>query len=209
MSLRLLPLRLALLGGFAAAVLAQAADDTRFSATLNAAERAATGLNQLAPDDVAVIDGLVRQDLAASRYRHNSVDGTRFTQRRTVRERELAGLDHLTPAQQARLDELVRRRIDEANPAAPVAVTDFVDPGAAAGVRTVRYVPPTEVHGQVSYTVGGGRGGSFQGGAVELSYDDPAHRYSVAVGYSVFHGKGLPFCFGPADAPFGPLPGPY
>lgn len=211
MSLRAFLLRLAglcALAGLAAAP-ARAADDPRFSATLTAEQRTAAGLGQLTPDQVAVIDGLVRQDLAASRYRHNPVDGTRFTQRRTDRERELAGLARLTPAQQAQLDDLVRQRIADASPAGAVAVTAAADPGAAAGVRVTRYVAPPEIHGQISYTVGGGRGGSFQGGGVELSYEDPANHYSVEVGYSTFRGRGLPCGPGPAGGPLAPLPGPY
>ena len=208
MSLRpsLLRLGLALLLAAAGAGRARAADDTRFSATLTAEQRAAAGLVRLTPDNLAVVDGLVRQDLAASRYQHNAVDGTRFTQRRTTRERELAGLAHLTPAEQAQLDELVGRRIADAN---PVEVVPAVATAAAAAVRTVKYVAPPEIHGSVSLTVGGGRGGSFVGGGVELTYDDPEHRYSVAVAYSVFRGRGLPWCVGPAGEPLAPLPGPY
>jgi hypothetical protein len=59
------------------------ADDVRFSATLTAAQRDHAGLTQLSADNVAVIDGLIRQDEAASKFRDNDVDHTRFSQRRT------------------------------------------------------------------------------------------------------------------------------
>ena len=101
---------------------ARADGDVRFSAMLTAAQRESAGLSQLTADQLAVIDGLVRQDEAASKFKNNAVDHTRFTQRRTARERELAGLDRLTPAQLALLDDLTARRIPGTEPS---SVVDF------------------------------------------------------------------------------------
>jgi len=195
---------LLLLAGFAAFTV-HAADDVRFSATLSPAQRASSGLAQLTPDNVAVIDGLVRQDEAASHFKNNAVDGTRFTQRRTDRERELAGLNHLSPSQQAQLDALVRRRIvgPEAEPA-PTGSVSTSSGTAASGINAVAYKRPLEIHGEVSYTMGWSKGGSFQGGGMVLTYDDPEHRYSVMVGYSEYHGKGLSRCFYPGGGPYRP-----
>jgi len=182
------------------ALAARAADDTRFSATLTPEQRTAAGLTSLSADHLAVVDGLVRQDLAASRYKNNGVDHTRFSQRHTPAERALAGLDGLTDPQLAELDEFVRLRIAADEPV-PLATTP--DRVAAGGVRTLTYQRPLEIHGELSYTVGWSKAGSFQGGGLVLTYDDPAHRYSILVGYSEYHGKGLPRCF------LDPGAGPY
>jgi len=199
---RILPRLLLLLGLAAAAPLARAEEDVRFSATLTPAQRAAAGLDQLTPDNVAVIDGLVRQDAAASRFKNNPVEGTRFSQRRTAREREIAGLDRLAAAQLAELDERVRRQL--AGPAPEPGATAALTSAAAAssgGVQAVAYKRPLELHGEVSYTVGWSKAGSFQGGDLVVSYDDPEHRYSILVGYSEYHGKGLPPWFLPGAGP--------
>jgi hypothetical protein len=203
---RILPLLVFGLLATLAAPASGAADDVRFSASLTPAQRDRTGLSQLADDNVAVIDGLVRQDEAASKFKDNPVDHTRFSARRTARERELAGLDRLTPAQLGQLDTLVGQRISGTAPAPDGEV-------AAAGVSTVR---PTaahrslEIHGEVSFTYGWGKGGSFSGGGIVLSYVDPLDRYAVLVGYSEFHGKGLLPCYysdyGPGGGCIGPLP---
>src|SRR6185312_15931005 len=92
-----------------AALAARADNDVRFSATLTPAQRERAGLTQLNADNVAVIDGLVRQDEAASKFRDNDVDRTRFSERRTPREREIAGLEHLSASQLTALDDLVGR----------------------------------------------------------------------------------------------------
>ncbi len=199
---RILPRLLLLLSLAASAPYARAEEDVRFSATLTPAQRAAAGLDQLTPDNVAVIDGLVRQDAAASRFRNNPVEGTRFSQRRTAREREIAGLDHLATAQLAALDERVRLQLagPAPEPAATAALTSAATAGSG-GVQAVAYKRPLELHGEVSYTVGWSKAGSFQGGDLVVSYDDPAHRYSVLVGYSEYHGKGLPPWFLPGVGP--------
>src|SRR4051794_10322796 len=93
------------------ATAARAENDARFSSTLTPAQRDLAGLSQLTGDNLAVIDGLVRQDDAASKFKDNDVDHTRFSQRRTERERELAGLDHLSSSQLTALDNFVGQRI--------------------------------------------------------------------------------------------------
>jgi hypothetical protein len=181
----------------------RAAEDIRFSATLTPAQRLGTGLSQLTSDNVAVIDGLVRQDEAASKFKHNGVDHTRFSQRRTAHERTIAGLDGLTAARLAQLDQLVRQRIVGPEPE-PATTATLSSGSAGPGVKSVDYVRPLEIHGEIFYTYGWSKAGSFQGGGLVLTYDDPAHRFSVAVGYSEFHGKGLPYCFYPGGGPYQP-----
>jgi hypothetical protein len=195
---RILPLLALGLAGAVAAPVSRGGDDVRFSATLSPGRRELAGLNQLTADNVAVIDGLVRQDEAASKFKHNQVDDTRFSQRRTARERDLAGLDRLTPAQLTQLDSFVGERI--AGTAAP--------PGAAIGSVTSSAVKPgvsrapLDIHGEISVTYGWGKGGSVTGGSVILDYDDPAERYSVLFGYAEYRGKGLLPCYYPGRDPY-------
>ena len=181
----------------ATTVIVRADGDVRFSATLTPAQRDRAGMTQLTGDNVAVIDGLVRQDEAASKFKDNDVDHTRFSQRRTPRESELAGLDHLSATQVTALDDLVGQRISGI---APVADATFISAGSApriAGVKPSLTPHKLDIHGEMSFTYGWGKGGSFSGGDLVLTYDDPAGRYSVLVGYSEYHGKGLTPCFGP------------
>ena len=194
--------RLLLAAGFASALLCTRADSgLRFSASLTADQRTQAGLAQLTPDNVAVLDGLVRMDVAASKFKDNDVDHTRFTARHTSRERELAGLDHLNAAQKASLDALVAERISGAAPSGGNWVTTTArTPGAAPGVKPNRSTDQLDIHGEISFTYGWGKGGNGYGTDVVLTYEDPAGHYAIAVGYSDWHGKG----YYPTMLPLGP-----
>jgi hypothetical protein len=206
------PLVLLLLGACAAVALRAA--DAKFSATLTAGQRERAGLAQLSGDNLAVIDGLVRMDTAASKFKDNDVDHTRFTARHTPHERELAGLDRLTADQRANLDEYVYERISGNLPSLGAPLPPAVTAGGlTAGVKPHLSTDKLDIHGEISFTYGWGKGGSGYGTDVVLTYQDPAGRYGVAVGYSDFHGKGfVPSClpgYGPyraypGMAPFGP-----
>lgn len=197
---------LALLGA-CATLAVRASDEAKFSATLTADQRAQAGLPLLTPDHVAVIDGLVRMDLAASKFKDNDVDHTRFTERHTPRERELAGLDRLTASQKASLDAYVSEKITGAAPSGGNWVTTTAStPGAAAGVKPNRSTDKLDIHGAISFTYGWGNGGNGYGTDVVLTYQDPAGHYAIAVGYSDWHGKGYyPSCLA-GYGPYRPIP---
>lgn len=200
---RILP-RLLLAGlGACAALLGRAADDdTRFSSTLTVVQRDLAGFTQLSADNVAIIDGLVRQDVAASKFKDNDVDHTRFSERHTPREREIAGLAQLTPDQKAQLDEYVYERISGNVPSVGSPITA----ASHSGVKNATAANKLDIHGQVSFTYGWGKGGHGYGTDIVLSYEDPAGRYAVAVGYSDYHGKGfIPSCL-PGYGPYRPYP---
>jgi|GEM_PF-1199742 len=196
---------LALLCG-CAALLARAASDVRFSATLNPDLRNRTGLSQLTPDHLAVIDGLVRLDEAASKFKDNAVDQTRFSQRRTPRERDISGLNQLSPAQVSLLDDLIGYRITGIAPASMANATTIASSTGTA-VKPNRPTAQLEIHGEIGFTYGWGKGGSFRGGEIILTYDDPAGRYGVLVGYSQYEGKGLSPCNFPGYGPYRLYPG--
>jgi len=171
-------------------------DDVRFSATLTAAQREVAGITVLSADNVAIIDGLVRQDEAASKFKNNRVDHTRFSQRRTDRERDIAGLDRLTPGQITRLDELIGERIAGPPPAPADTVTSASPAVSAADTQR-----PLDIHGEISFTYGWGKGGSVRGGDVALWYADPERHYTVFFAYSEYRGKGRLPCFYPGFGP--------
>lgn len=166
-----------------------AGDDTRFSTSLSAADRAAAGLGKLSSDNVAVIDALVRRDTSA---RTGSVPsgGATFSQRLTADERRIAGLAGLTAAEGAQLDAFVERA-----QTARLARSLLAPPAFLA--RPSRAVEPREkktereIHGSFSLSYGMGSGGySEKTGAINLSFEDPARGLTINVGYSESHIKG-------------------
>ena len=200
---RILPLLGLALPGIFTAAASRAEDDVRFSATLAPDQREVTGLAHLSADNVAVIDGLVRQDEAASKFKNNNVDHTRFSERRTERERDIAGLNQLTPAQLTRLDGLVGLRINGPAPTEPATVVTT----SGTAVQSATAGRKLDIHGELGFTYGWGKGGNVSGGDLILTYDDPAGRYSVLVGYAEYHGKGLAPCYFPFDSFYRPYPG--
>ncbi len=167
-----------------------AADDIRLSRTLVPDEFAAAGLAQLSSDQIAVLDALVRRDIADSQRvtRTKETRAARFSERLTADERKNAGLTVLAPEQVAQLDNFVARLTS------PEAGGNgqFVSSGAGRTEvftdRTLRRAP--EIHGSFSLMYGVGSGGySERGGAMTLSYEDPSG-LSIAVGYSEVHSKG-------------------
>src|SRR4051812_29693387 len=172
------------------------ADDLRFSVTLNAPDRQASGLAKLTSDQVAVIDALVRRDTSA---RAGSVTATpakasenpnaTFSQRLTAEERRTAGLLSLSAAEIAQLDAFVDRHQSAKLARTLLAPPSYLSPS--------RRIDPTEkktereIHGSFSLSYGMGSGGySEKTGSMVLSLEDPARGYSITVGYSESHVKG-------------------
>lgn len=186
-----------------AALLASGAGDVRFSATLTPAQRERVGLNQMTADNIAIIDGLVRQDRAATRFKDNNIDHTRFSQRRTARERDIAGLDRLTPAQLTELDNLTGQRIAGTVIVPNATVAHIAGPAVRPGTSP----QSAEIHGEIGFTYGWGQGGTFSGGDVVLTASDPAGRYSMVLGYSEYHGEGLRPCYYPGHGTYPAGPG--
>jgi len=184
MKRRMLLLAVALLAAALTATV-RGTDLTRFSQVLTAEQRAATGLDQLTSDQLAVLDALVRHDDAyavPSTAAHPRP--ARFSQRLNADERRNAGLARLSPDQLNRLDALVEQRV-------PVRVP-FVAPaaGASAPAVEIERVRP-QIHGAVTLGMGWGSGGySEMGGSMVVDYYDPAHNLDLLMGYSEVHTKG-------------------
>jgi len=163
--------------------------DPKFSSTLSPDQLKQTGLDQLSTDNVAVIDALVRLDVAALRLRNNNIRSTRFTERRTDHERDIAGLDHLTADQLRKLDQFVALRIPA--PVIPLGA-DLSNASVSLDAAPIPFKRPApEIHGSFTLTYGWGKGGSIKGADSVITYVDPSHRFSLSVGYSQYSGSGL------------------
>jgi hypothetical protein len=197
-----------------------------FDRTLSPEETAGVGLGQLSPAQIAALDRFVQRDIGLARDGDVGGFSRNFSQRLTPRERVAAGLARLRPEQVARLDGYVARAI--ATPPPPEAEFAYQPklappPLAPLGASAAAAASPASlpmkqqgliVHGDVSFTVGGGSGGSFYGTGLDVILSDPKGQYTIALGFSTFHGSGryYPYpllsrgpCLAP-DSPFGAEP---
>jgi hypothetical protein len=170
-----------------------AADDLRFSVSLEQPERAACGLTRLTSDQVAVLDALVRRDMTtlarATAAEVSKDQKPAFSQRLTAGERQTAGLGALTPAELTQLDATVERHQGARLARTLLAPPEFI-------TRRERITPTErkkerEIHGSFSLSYGVGSGGySEKSGSMVLYLEDPAKGYSISVGYTETHTKG-------------------
>lgn len=163
--------------------------DVRFSQSLNADDRSASGLVRLSSDEVAVIDALVRRDTGLRAGTIPPETPAVFSQRLTIDERRAAGLAKLSAEEAPQLDAFVERF-----QSAKLARTLLAPPTYLA--RSSR-VSPTEakkereIHGSFSLSYGWGSGGySEKTGSMMLTMDDPERRFSISIGYTESHIKG-------------------
>ena len=152
--------------------------DGRFSKTLTASEQTDAGLGRLSVDQLAVLDALIRRDEkinATPDVAHPAP--ARFSQRLSPEERASAGLDSLSEAELTRLDALVQQRVfGNLSPLVAKAARPALQPEPSG--------PAPEIHGVISFTFGGGRGGYREkSGFMMLDYQDPAHGLELLVGY--------------------------
>jgi hypothetical protein len=167
------------------------AADTRFSQALTASESTEAGLKRLSSDQIAVIDALVRRDLARqiAASPDTPTPTTRFSQRLTADERRTAGLTLLTEAELPRFDAFVERYASAGRTRALLGPPVFV--AASPRLRPTETKTTPEIHGSFSLGMGWGSGGSSEKtGSMELHYTDPVRGFSVSVGYSEIHMKG-------------------
>ena len=169
----------------ATAPLAAWAQDARFSQSLTPADQSATGIQKLSPDQLAVLDALVRRDEKIQAAPDpNQPAPLRFSQRLLPAERQSAGLTLLSNSQLTSLDAVVARYESGGE---NLATTRS---GPAVWQPEVK-APGPEVHGMISFTYGTGSGGySMMGGAMAVSIADPVHGIAIEAGYSEMHGKG-------------------
>lgn len=187
MKFRVLVSLSAALLAFASPLAAAGSDEpVRFSKTLTTDEISTFGLAQLSSDQLAILDALVRRDIEKSRLPSRQPRAARFSERLTADERRNAGLAALDATQLAGIDAAVERLIS------PPAIGAGASPYAGGySVPNVKLRRDPEIHGSLTLLYGvGSHGYSEYGGGMVLTYDDPADRFSVAVGYSELHTKG-------------------
>lgn len=187
---------------------AGAADDTgRFTRTLSAAERTEAGIDKLSSDEAAVLDAMVRRDTGArvavsisatpaatekpAKDTAAPATPTSFSQRLTADERRLCGFGSLSAVQIARIDGLVERHASASVARALLAPPTYL--ARRPRIEPAERDDSRKIHGSYSLSYGWGKGGySERTGSMMMTYDDPAGRYSVTIGYTESHVKGGP-----------------
>lgn len=175
-----------------------------FISGLSPEDRAATGLARLTPTQVSILNALVAHDVKLARDGGVTGFSSAFSARHTEKERMSAGMSLLSERERLNLDTLVSRAI--AIGPAPDEGFAYSPPQPTPPPSETEVSAPqkTEVHGDVSLTVGGGsHGQSFYGTSMDLYVTDPKHGFTVGVGFSEFRGKGLIALCGPYG-PYGP-----
>ena len=173
------------------------AAETPFSEGLSVQERLASGIPKLSHAQVASLDRLVGHDVTLARQGGVTGFSSEFSARRTVQERAASGIDQLSDAERERLNAVAARAI--ATPPPPSDTFTYQPPAAPPGMEEVRVSSPPklEIHGDLSVFVGGGHGSSFYGTSEDLFVTDPSGTFTLGLGFSDFHGKGLLGPFGP------------
>jgi hypothetical protein len=148
------------------------------------------GLDRLTPDQIAVLDALIRRDTTLrSRANADASAPEAFSRRLNADELRLAGLDTLPAETMARLDAAISRR--QTAILAPFLLSPPVYLARPGKIEAREQKRERELHGTFSLTYGWGKGGySEKTGAMTVTMEDPDKGYSLSVGYSESHVKG-------------------
>ena len=201
--------------GLACAALAAAtcayAGDLSFTGGLSEAERTAAGIAKLAPPQTSALDALVARDVTLAHEGGVTGFSADFLERHSEKERVSAVLDALSSSERGSLDRFAARAIALGPPPDQgfrYAPPPTPPPKPPATETEVTQPQKMELHGDVSFTVGGGsHGQSFYGTSMDAYLTDPKHGFTVGVGFSEFRGKGLLDLCSPYGV-YGPY-GPY
>ncbi len=168
-----------------------------FVATLPDADRDAAGLNGLSVAERDELDRLVASDVSLARQQDLKDLGASFLGRHSDDERHQAGLDRLTLDQQERLNALVAVAVG-LRPAP--RIRPRLGQGAVLGV-----IRKPEVHGGVSFGIGGSSRGSFRTSSLWFETTDPDSGLTLGVGLSNFDGHRAHDDFREIYASYGPV----
>jgi hypothetical protein len=190
------------------------AAEARFSDTLTPEEKAATGFTRLTPKQSASLDGLVAHDATLARQGGVTGFSSAFSARHTASERASAGLDGLSASEREVLDTMVARAIalgpppDQGFTYSPAAPSPTPSPVPPPSETTVSAPLRAEIHGDLSFVVGGGsHRQSFYGTSADFTVTDPSGNFTLGVGFEELRGKGIQPFYGPCG-PYS-LYGPY
>jgi hypothetical protein len=174
-----------------------------FCGGLSPEERASSGIAGLTPAQSASLDTLVGRDVSLAREGGVTAFSTTFTARLTAQERTDCGIGSLDPIQRAKLDSLAARAIalgpppEDAFTYAPKP-TPAPQKSTAGGVLSA--IGHMDVHGDLSFTVGGGsHGSSLYGTSMDAFATDPSGTFTIGVGFDDYRGKGLFLPIAPID----------
>jgi hypothetical protein len=201
------------LGCAALAFAAQArASAPGFCDGLSPEEKAICGIANLTAEQATSLDAFVSRDVTLAHQGGITGFSTAFSARHSGRDLKAAGLDRLTPKELAALDVFAARAIALGPPPEQsFAYSPQQPPPKPPPVPTETVVSDlarTQVHGDVSFTLGGGsHGQNFYGTSADLFVTDPTGRFTVGVGFDDYRGRGLLSLYGP-NGPYGPY-GPY
>ena len=163
-----------------------------FAATLSAENATASGVAKLTEPQRAALDQQVQREISTARQGDTVGFSTSFTHRRTPQQRVEAGLDHLMTPELTQLDRLVAAAVANRAPAeSPAAAAPLITTQPSS--NWVEITPrKMEIHGEMSLTyVSAGSGRNGYGASVITTATDPSGKFSITVGLSQFHGKGL------------------
>jgi hypothetical protein len=170
-----------------------------FSEGLSREDRAACGIQRLAPRQLAALDALVGRDVTIAHQGGVTGFSSPFTARLTAQERASAGIDLLSRGERPVLDSLVARAIALGPP--PSEAFSYAPPPGPpppAPVITLAPAPRLDLHGDVSVTIGGGsHGSSFYGTSLDLYATDPSGKFTVGIGFSEYRARGPIGLYGP------------
>jgi len=181
-----------------------------FCEGLSAEERSASGIARLTPAQVSALNALVGRDVTLAREGGVTAFSTAFSARHSAQERAAAGLDGLTDAQRSTLDRLAARAISLGPP--PLQPFLYAPPPAppppAPRKPWVSALLETQVHGDLSFSFGGGHGFSAYGGSADIYVTDPTGTFTVGVGVGEYRARGWAGPYGlfcpPYAGPFAP-----
>lgn len=183
-----------------------------FGDGLSPDERAACGIAKLSASQAVALDSLVSRDVTLARQGGVTAFASAFSARHSPQECKASGMDSLSSKEVAALDVYVARAIALGPPPAQsFSYSPSPKPAPVPAETVVSDVSRTQVHGDVSLTVGGGsHGRSFYGTSADLFVTDPTGRFTVGVGFDDYRGRGLLSLCGP-NGPYGPVYGgpPY
>jgi hypothetical protein len=195
-----------LIGGLIIAVFALTAaaraESTSFISTLNAENKAASGIVRLTERQAAALDFQVQREIATAHQGDTVAFSTSFTHRRTPAQRTEAGLDRLMTPELAQLDRLVATAVANRPPStSPLLTTPATTSTSADAVETIPL--KAEVHGEVSLSYIWGSGGAHgYASSIVTTVTDPSGKGSLTVGLSQFNGKGFrhsPYYYYPGE----------
>jgi len=178
-----------------------------FCEGLSAQEKAACGITRLTPAQARALNALVDHDVVLARQGGVTGFSTPFSARHSQKERQAAGVDGLTGTERSALDSLAARAISM-GPAPMETFSYAPQPPPAPPESLVPAPRAAEVHGDLSFTVGGGsHGRGFYGGSADLFVTDPTGTFTVGVGVSEYRGRGWAGPYGLLCTPYeGPFP---